>query len=120
MRRVIVKSTVLAAALTAFFASTGCGGVASILALYELVPISTTIPVNGTAEILATTTNGGVDRYDFTVRESGGGSVSQSDPGSNIGNYTAPNNPGTYHVDVTYWDGSNVVASRTFTATVEP
>jgi len=101
--------------------TSGCGGVGNFLAVYELIPNSATLNINTSADFAATTTASGVDSYAFSVREAGGGTVTQG-TGSNSSTftYTAPNTPGTYHVDVTYFDGPNNVAGRTFTVTVVP
>ncbi len=121
MRRNFKSIAFLATSLVVLSLTSGCGGVGNFLAIYELVPNNVTLNVNTSADFLATTTDSGVDRYTFTVREAGGGSVTQGS-GSNAatGTYTAPAATGTYHVDVTYFDGNNNVASRTFTATVVP
>lgn len=109
----------------ALLALAGCGGlpVIGIETIYSVTPDKASVATGGSVDLRAEVVEGGHTDLEVSVREGArGGTVVKTASGENTipdgATYTAPANPGTYHVVVKFLNGTKVEATKTATMVV--
>ncbi len=109
----------------------GCGGDESVVSVgtsYSVLPAKANVAPGASVVIEAVVVEGGYTDLDVKVREGSAGGTAVAIPSGNAAThgfplasgatYTAPTTPGTYHVDVEFLEGTEVLTTKTATFTV--